>query len=101
MDDETKALRQAADKRKQLAREQLEADIRWLLADPRGRRLVTGWLAFCGVDRLSFAEDDRSTSFREGTRNVGLMLKAQMTEHDIDGYLLLLRENSGVHSGEV
>jgi hypothetical protein len=101
MDDDTKALRAAADKRKQLAQEQLESDIRWLLADPRGRRLVTGWLAFCGVDRVSFGATDRDTSFREGARNVGLMLKAQMTEHDIDGYLLLLRENSGALTDKV
>ena len=60
---------------KQLAREQLALDVQWLMADPRGRRLMTAWLAFTGVDRTTFDGTSRSY-FNEGARNVGLMLKA-------------------------
>lgn len=84
---------QAADDRaKQLALEQLRADVQWLMGDARGRRLMRRWLAFCGVDRVPFTGDSK-TFFRCGEQNVGLMLKAQATEHAIEDYFQMLREH--------
>ncbi len=74
-------------------RQELSDDINWLMADARGRRLMRQWLAFCGVDQTSFTGDSK-TFFREGARNVGLMLKAQVVEHAMDGYFAMLREHA-------
>ena len=74
-------------------RQELSDDINWLMADARGRRLMRQWLAFCGVDQTSFTGDSK-TFFREGARNVGLMLKAQLTEYAMEGYFQMLREHA-------
>ena len=57
------------------------ADLKWLMADPRGRRIVRGLLERSGVFRSSFTGDAMGTSFREGERNVGLGLLALVTKH--------------------
>jgi hypothetical protein len=74
-------------------RQELSDDINWLMADARGRRLMRQWLAFCGVDQTSFTGDSK-TFFREGGRNVGLMLKGQLVEHALEGYFTMLREHA-------
>ena len=98
-------VKQQAELAKRLAAEQHATDIQWLMSDPRGRRLMRRWLAFCGVDRVPFTGDSK-TFFRCGEQNVGLMLKAELTEHAIDDYLLMLREHhdeamqGSAHNGE-
>ena len=74
-------------------RQELSDDINWLMGDARGRRLMRQWLAFCGVDQTSFTGDSK-TFFREGARNVGLMLKGQLVEHALEGYFTMLREHA-------
>lgn len=78
LSDET---RQAgARKRARLARATERDDLRWLLSDPRGRRLFWGLLdKVCGVFASSFAGDPLATAHGEGRRRVGieLMLRAQ------------------------
>lgn len=86
------AQRDKTEHEKRLISEQEAVDIQWLMADPRGRRLMRGWLAFCGMERTSFTGDSK-TFFREGMRNVGLMLTAQMTTHAMEGYFQMLREH--------
>ena len=74
-------------------RQELSDDINWLMADARGRRLMRQWLGFCGVDQTSFTGDSK-TFFREGARNVGLMLKGQIVEYAMEGYFQMLREHA-------
>jgi hypothetical protein len=98
---EIEASKAEAERKLRAQAEQLAADLQWLMANPAGRRLMCQWLAFCGVDRTTFTGDSKGM-FKEGARNVGLMLKAQVTDHAFEGYLTMLRENqpaSGAHSG--
>jgi hypothetical protein len=64
---------------RQIAEATEESDIKWLMADPRGRRVTRRLLERSGVFRVSFTGDALGTSFREGERNVGLMLLQQIT----------------------
>ena len=95
MDDDTDA-RQAAKKDAQrLAREQAVADWQWLLSTKQGRRMAHRLLSMAGLNRSSFTGNSE-TFKREGRRELGLELQAEMTTHDFPGYLEMLREAKGI-----
>jgi hypothetical protein len=48
-----------------------DADLRWLMGDPRGQRIARRLLERSGVWRTSYTGEALSTAFREGERNVG------------------------------
>ena len=64
-----------------LGEAQEESDLKWLMADRRGCRVVRALLERSGVFRSSFTGDAQSTAFREGERNVGLGFLALVTCH--------------------
>jgi hypothetical protein len=68
------------------------ADLKWLMSNKRGRRFVHRLLERAGVWRLSFNTNALSMAFNEGTRNEGLRLLAQLTEHCLDRYSEMLKE---------
>lgn len=74
------------------AREREVADLKWLMSDKRGRRVMHRLLAKAGVFRSSFDGTAETTFFREGERNVGLLFLADVTDHAGDEYLLMLKE---------
>lgn len=51
-----------------------DADIRWLMGDPRGRRIARRLLTRGGVFQLSYTGEPFGTAFREGARSAGLSL---------------------------
>lgn len=54
-------------------------DLRWVMADARGRRFVQRLLASAGVYRLSYVRGDAmETAFNEGRRNLGNELLARI-----------------------
>lgn len=57
---------------------QLEDDIRLIMSHPSGRRFVWRYLDRAGMWRSSFTGDRQGTDFREGMRNVALMLWADL-----------------------
>jgi len=67
-------------------------DLKWLMSNKRGRRFVHRLLERAGVWRLSFNTNALSMAFAEGTRNEGLRLLAQLTEHCLDRYTEMLQE---------
>jgi hypothetical protein len=83
----------AADREeKQRLLSDLEAnDFKWLMSDKRGRRIVHGLLEKTGVYRSSFTGNSE-TFFREGARNVGLMLMAHIHENCPEKYTLMVQE---------
>jgi hypothetical protein len=67
-------------------------DLKWLMSNKRGRRFIFTLLERAGVWRLSFNTNALTMAFAEGTRNEGLRLMAQLTEHCLDRYSEMLKE---------
>jgi hypothetical protein len=64
-------------------------DIRALLATREGARFFARLLETCGVYRLSYEPGDtHATAFKEGQRNVGNMILAELTQCDNFGAAL-------------
>lgn len=74
-------------------REQEEEDMRWVMAQPQGRRLMSRILGLCGVYRSSYTGNSE-TFFREGMRNIGLILVADMQTLTPGDFVKLLQEHS-------
>ena len=83
----------AARRTERMKREQEAADIKALLADPAGRRVLWRLLDHCGVFRSSFTGHGARDAFNEGTRNVGLFLMAEITGADPDAFVTMLKES--------
>lgn len=47
---------------------EVDVDLRWLMSNPSGRRLVYRWLEESGLFSSSFAEVPTVAAFREGKR---------------------------------
>jgi hypothetical protein len=76
-----------------LRRAKLEADDwKWLMNQPRGRRLVWRLLSRAGIYRSSFTGEALSSAFNEGERNLGLRINALLTEHCPASYGKMLVE---------
>ncbi len=83
--------KQETDERTKLA-QQIEAeDLKWLMGSKRGRRIVWRLLERTGVFRSSFTGNSE-TFFREGMRNVGLLLMAQVNETCPEHYTSMVQE---------
>ena len=66
----------------QLARQTEIDDLLWLMSDKRGRRFMWRLLERAGIYQLSFVPGDPTvTAFREGRRNQGLQLVAEVMQH--------------------
>lgn len=93
---------QVAIRRKQALRRKAEAEdvVKSLLATVAGRRWLWSRLEFCHVHTISYdPQSDRNTAFREGERNVGNMLLAEIMHADSNGYVRMLKE-FGAKQGE-
>lgn len=85
---------------REMRRETYERDFRWLMGDPRGRRLVMRLLADMGVFRTTYDPGikDATTEmiFREGQKNLGYKLIAELNRLCPDKYLVMLKESADV-----
>jgi hypothetical protein len=87
-----------ADRKARTARELEDeiGDLKWLMSNKRGRRVVWRLLEKAGLYRSSFNNSGSITAFNEGQRNVGLRLMALIHTHCAEQYMTLLQEkNSG------
>lgn len=78
--------------RQRIATEQERDDYKWLMSDPRGRRIMWGIISFCGVYRTSFHTSGSQTAFNEGMRNTGLMLNDKICTYTLDSALQMQNE---------
>lgn len=78
-----------------LARE----DMTWLMGSKRGRRIVWRILERTGIFRSSFTGNSE-TFFREGMRNVGLVLMAQINEACPESYTTMVKEQNEHRSND-
>jgi hypothetical protein len=82
---------EAGEQARKLVSMQEADDLKWLMDDPRGRRIVWRMLEQTGVFRSSFTGNSE-TYFREGQRNIGLKLLADLHEHTPDAYIAMIQE---------
>jgi hypothetical protein len=78
------------EKQRLTARQEAD-DVKWLMSDKRGRRLMWGLLEKTGLYRTSFTGNSE-TFFREGARNVGLTYMALINEHCPERYNSMVSE---------
>lgn len=69
-------------------------DIKWMMNDPRGRRIAWDLMSKCHVFESSFSPNLSQTNFNEGERNVGLRLFNDIMENASDQYMRMAEENS-------
>lgn len=67
-------------------------DIKWLMANKQGRRIVCRLLAEAGIHRTSFTGNSE-TFFREGKRAFGLFIESEVCTHAFADYVLMLTES--------
>ena len=77
------------------ARQEEREDVKWLMKYRQGRRIVWRLLELTGVFRSSFTGNNE-TFFREGMRNIGLMLLAQINEACPEHYTTMVQEHRNV-----
>lgn len=83
---------ESEEQKAQAQRRQEIEDFKWLMAHKQGRRLMSRLLASTGVFRTSMTGNSQ-TFFNEGQRNIGLMLLAEVNDHCLDAYVLMLKES--------
>lgn len=77
--------------KQRLASRQEADDVKWLMSDKRGRRIVWGLLERTGMYRTSFTGNSQ-TFFNEGQRNIGLAYMALINEHCAERYTTMVTE---------
>ena len=68
-------------------------DLKWVMSNKKGRRFALRLLERAGLWRLSFDTNALRMAFNEGTRNEGLRMVAQITEHCPARYNEMLEES--------
>lgn len=74
---------------------QYHDDFKWMLSDPRGRRIFMRMLDETGFQRTSFTGNSY-TFFNEGMRNVGLQWWAMMNKVYPEIYPVMLSEQKDI-----
>lgn len=92
-DDIAQEQAQRAEQERQAAykRQRDEDDLKWVLSDKRGRRMLASVLAVTGLYQGSFTGNSE-TFFREGRRAVGLQLLERIQAADPEAYPKMLKE---------
>lgn len=85
--------------RRRLKAERDEADFIWLMNQKEGRRFVWRLLKICHLYESSFTGTS-ATIFREGERNVGLQVVADITRLCPNLYAPMVNETAGQGVGE-
>ena len=80
--------------RDRLAKENEEADLKWLMGSKRGRRVVWRLLDQSGVFRLSFNTNAMQMAFAEGNRNYGNRTLAMIHALCPELYPQMIKENT-------
>jgi hypothetical protein len=82
-----------------LARLEELNDLRTVMSTRQGRRFVWRLLEMTGIYRSSYT-GNADTYFREGARNVGLVLMHDIQEHCFDHFVEVMRERRDGHNDD-
>lgn len=92
--DESAEILQKQEEQRHLRQLQAEQDFTWLMADPRGRRLVWADLARARVFHPIFDQNPSQMAFNEGGRQYGLWLLDRINTLCPHLYLVMVQENT-------
>ena len=82
------------DLRERLDRENEEGDVKWLMGNKRGRRVIWRLLDTAGIFRSSFNTNAMAMAFAEGNRNYGLRMLAIVHSQCPELYPVMMKENT-------
>lgn len=88
------------DTRNKLARDTEESDIKWMLGNKRGRRILWRILERSGVFRMSFNTNALQMAFNEGQRNYGNYVLAQIHATAPEMYAVMVAESKPADGGD-
>ena len=81
------------EKARKLAQRKDKDDVKWLMGNEIGRRIVWSLLDSAGIYRSSFSTDTHVTAFQEGKRNYGIELIARIHKHCPKEFNLMTQEH--------
>lgn len=84
----------AAERIQRLAKEQHDADFKWLASDPRGRRLLWQWMGQCLVFEPVFHPQGSVMNHNEGRRSVGLSFLNDINRICPEQFAVMAAENA-------
>jgi hypothetical protein len=90
------AIKKQAESRR-LEQEQEVEDLKYLMGVPVFRRFVWRQLDKAGVFRTSFSTNGLEMAFKEGNRNLGVQLLAEINEHCPERYVQMTKEQKKSH----
>jgi hypothetical protein len=88
-------IREAKQTSREIRKQELK-DVGLILSTIEGRRFFFRYLCECGIFKTSFTGSSE-TFFREGQRNVGLSLLADLNDADPTMYAKIMEENRKVN----
>jgi hypothetical protein len=88
-------IREAKQTSREIRKQELK-DVSLILSTIEGRRFFFRYLCECGIFKTSFTGSSE-TFFREGQRNVGLSLLADLNDADPTMYAKIMEENRKVN----
>jgi hypothetical protein len=71
-----------------------DRDLAWMLSHPQGRRLIWKWIAECNIYNAGFEQSGSALYYKEGARNFGVKLLANVTRVNPEAYLQMIKENN-------
>lgn len=89
---------QEADSQKSARFEELE-DFKFVMSHQQGRRLMWRLLSKAGVYRTSFSQNGLEMAFREGQRNLGLFLQAEILDACPERHQQMVKESRDARPG--
>ena len=84
--------RELAIKEAQASQAEVRQDLRWLMSERRGRRIVWRLLSDAGVFQLSFHTNAMQMAFNEGIRNKGLKMLNDLLANCPELYTRMVEE---------
>jgi len=86
------AASQAAMKRAEQRAKRDDADLAFVLSDPRGRRFLWRELGRCGLHAQTYSPNNSEHCFKAGERNAAIRLNLDVIRVSPENYLLMQQE---------
>lgn len=72
--------------------ESFSEDLKALLKNPQGRRVLWHYISLCGVFRSNYSPEQGLTYFNLGQRNIGIRIIDDIVKTDSETFMLMMKE---------